>query len=295
MKSKTTLFLSLLAATSLTAYAADKKIVFIAGPPSHGPGAHEHRAGCLLFKACLDKVPGITSEVYSNGWPQDVHAFDGADAVVVYSDGGGGHPFLQDDRLKVISDLMKKGVGLGCVHYAVEVPKDHGGKEWLDWIGGYFETDWSVNPTWVADFKALPNHPVTRGVKPFKILDEWYYHMRFQPDMQGVTPILSALAPKSSLSRNDGPHENNPYVREAVLTNKEPQTVMWVYQRPDGGRGFGFTGGHPHTNWGNDNFRKVVLNAILWIAKMDVPENGVQSTVTPEQLTQNLDPKGRRR
>jgi hypothetical protein len=110
--------------------------------------------------------------------------------------------------------------------------------------------------------------------------------------MKGVTPILSALPPASTLKRRDGPHENNPSVREAVLTNKQPQHVMWVYDRPDGGRGFGFTGGHPHKNWGNDNFRKVVLNAILWIAKADVPSNGVYCDVNPEELMQNLDDKG---
>jgi len=90
---------------------------------------------------------------------------------------------------------MQQGVGLGCVHYAVEVPKDRGGAEWLSWIGGYFETHWSVNPFWEADFKAFPGHPVSRGLKPFKSNDEWYYHMRFPQDMKGVTPILSALPP----------------------------------------------------------------------------------------------------
>jgi hypothetical protein len=35
-----------------------------------------------------------------------------------------------------------------------------------------------------------------------------------------------------------------------------------------------------------------VLNAIVWIAKADVPENGVQSSVTADDLKQNLDPKG---
>jgi hypothetical protein len=34
---------------------------------------------------------------------------------------------------------------------------------------------------------------------------------------------------------------------------------MWVYERPDGGRRFGFTGGHTHANWGNPNQRKVML------------------------------------
>jgi hypothetical protein len=54
--------------------AADKKIVFLAGNPSHGPGQHEHRAGCLLLQSCLAGVPGVTSVVYSNGWPADAEA-----------------------------------------------------------------------------------------------------------------------------------------------------------------------------------------------------------------------------
>ena len=83
--------------------AADKKIVFVAGRPSHGPAQHEHRAGCLLLKSCLDKASGISSVVYTNGWPQDDKAFDGADTIVLYMDGGGGHPALQDDRLKQLA------------------------------------------------------------------------------------------------------------------------------------------------------------------------------------------------
>lgn len=280
---------------ALSAYGADKKIVFIAGRPSHGPGDHEHRAGCLLLQKCLSGVPGVTSVVYSNGWPTEANAFEGVSAIVIFSDGGGGHPAIQGNRLQILGDLMKKGVGLGCIHYAVEVPKDRGGKEFLEWIGGYFETDWSVNPFWEAKFTKFPEHPVTRGVKPFKMMDEWYYHMRFQEGMKGVTPILSDLPPASTLNRRDGPHENNPYVRQAVLTNKEPQHVMWVYERPDGGRGFGFTGGHSHKNWKEENFRKVVLNAILWIAKVEVPPDGVECQLTEEDFTVNLDPKGQPR
>lgn len=272
---------------------ATRKIVFIAGGPSHGPGEHEHRAGCLLLARCLESVPGIQTVVVSNGWPADVSVFNDAAAIAIFSDGGGGHPFVQGDRLKIIGDLMAKGVGLGCIHYAVEVPKDRGGREFLSWIGGYFETYWSVNPFWEAEFKSFPDHPVTRGVKPFKAFDEWYYHMRFQDGMRGVTPILSALPPAETLNRPDGPHSNNPYVRKAVLENKEPQHVMWVYERPDGGRGFGFTGGHAHKLWGGPDYRKVVLNALLWIAKADVPPNGVECSLTPDDLKANLDRKGR--
>ena len=158
-------------------------------------------------------------------------------------------------------------------------------------MGGAFEVDWSVNPTWEANYAVLPVHPITRGVKAFQINDEWYFHMRFPPDMKGVTPILSAVAPASTMSRSDGPHEGNPAVREAVARG-EPQIMAWAFERPDGGRGFGFTGAHYHKNWGDDNFRKTVLNALLWIAKADVPSNGVESAVSEEDLKENLDPKG---
>jgi hypothetical protein len=270
-----------------------KKIVLTAGTPSHGPGEHEHNAGIQLLNQCLQGLPDVLTAYYLNGWPKDPTAYDNADAILIYCDGGGGHPFVQSDHLKIIGEKVKNGAGVGCLHYGVEVPKDNGGPEFLKWIGGYFETDWSVNPHWFGEFKNLPQHPVTSGVKPFGAQDEWYYHMRFPEGLKGVTPILSALPPENTLNRPDGSHSGNPAVRAAVKERKEPQHVMWVFERPDGGRGFGFTGGHFHKNWGNDDFRKVVLNAIVWMAHANVPDGGVNSAVSPESLKANLDPKGR--
>jgi hypothetical protein len=131
-------------------------------------------------------------------------------------------------------------------------------------------------------------------VKAFTINDEWYFNMRFREGMKGVTPILTAIPPQTTMSRKDGPHEGNAEVRKLV-DHGEPMHVSWAAERPDGGRGFGFTGAHFHRNWGDENFRKVVLNAILWTAKMEVPAGGVESKVTKEDLEQNLDPKGPRK
>jgi len=105
----------------------------------------------------------------------------------------------------------------------------------------------------------------------------------------------SILVAKPSDDVRKGPyvHPKGPYPH-IVANNGREETMMWTYERKDGGRGFGFTGGHTHANWGDENQRKVVLNAIVWIAKAEVPRNGVESTVTPEQLSANLDPKGRR-
>lgn len=271
--------------------AEGKKVVFIAGNPSHGWGAHEHNAGCLLLaKRLNDSGLPIIATVCRSGWPKDATALDNADTVVSYCDGGGAH-YLNDrldDFQKVVDE---RGVGLVCVHYGVETTKGNCGDHFLNWIGGYFEPNWSVNPHWDADYKTFPVHPTTRGVGPFKIRDEWYYHMRFQEGMKNVTPILTDMPPRETLERGDGPHSGNPAVRAAVLERKEPQHMGWAYERPDNkGRGFGFTGGHDHKNWQNDQFRKVVLNAIVWTAGLDVPAEGVASaTPSAEEMDANQD------
>ncbi len=276
-------------ASSALAAEGKKKIVFIAGHPSHGYGAHEHNAGCdLLARSLKTAMPEVQVEVYHNGWPNNNKPLEDADAIVMYCDGGGGHMVLAHKN--EVDALAKRGVGIVCLHYAVEVPKENGGPEFLNWLGGYFETNYSVNPHWRAKFDKFPDHPITRGVKPFEIHDEWYYHMRFRPEMQGVTPILTAMPPADTLSRPDGTHSGNPDVRRAVLENKEPQHVAWASENPGGGRGFGFTGGHDHWNWGDPNFRKLVLNAILWTAKIEVPADGVgDKPVTLDDLVNNQD------
>jgi hypothetical protein len=277
---------------SLTAVAsaADKKVLLIAGTVSHGPGAHEHNAGVLLLQKCLAGVPGLKTEVSLNGWPKDPAALNGVDAVIMYCDGGVKHLALAENRLGVLSALARRGVGIGCVHYAVEPTKEKGQTEFLQWIGGAFEIDWSVNPHWDAHFKSLPTHPITRGVQPFTIRDEWYFNMRFVDGRKGVSPILVAVPDASTTSRPNGAHSGNPAVRASVAKG-EPQVVSWAYERPDGGRGFGFTGAHFHANWANNDFRRTVLNAILWLAKMEVPAGGVKSVVTESDLAANLDPK----
>lgn len=291
---KKLLYLVIISLAMLRPSAAEKRIVLLAGSASHGSGEHEFNAGCQVLAKCLNAQPGVKAEVHNNGWPADVKTFDGAAAIFIYCDGGEGHPFNRADRRAVIDALMKKGVGLGCAHYAVEIPKGPSGEAFLDWIGGYFETYWSVNPHWTANFRKLPEHPITRGVKPFQIEDEWYYHMRFRPEMKGVIPILSDLPPMKTLARPDGPHSGNPDVRSAVSARQEPQHVMWATERADGGRGFGFTGGHFHRSWGNEDFRKIVLNAILWTAHAEVPAHGADCTLAEKDLKQNLDDKGKK-
>jgi type 1 glutamine amidotransferase len=272
--------------------AVPAKIVLVAGNPSHGPGDHEFNAGCLLLAKCLkDAAPGVEPVVVKGGWPKDEAVFEGAQAIVFFMDGGGGHPMIQGERLATLQKLMDKGVGLVCLHYAVEVPKGEPGEKFRSWIGGYYETGYSTNPHWVAQIKNLPEHPITRGVKPFAVKDEWYFNMRFRDDMKGVTPILVA-APDDATRKGVSSSPRGPYQHIVDASGRE-EVLCWAVERPDGGRGVGHTGAHNHVNWGDPNFRKLFLNAILWAAKVEVPPGGVETTVTADDLKQNLDPKGR--
>jgi type 1 glutamine amidotransferase len=202
-----------------------RNIVMVAGRQSHGPRAHEHNAGVLLLSKCLRE--GVDAQVelrlHLNGaWPAQ-EELEKADTLVVYADGFNGHPILQENHLEQVRAMMKRGCGLVCIHWATEVPQERGGAEFLEWLGGYCDPAWSVNPHWKADSE-FPKHPISRGVHPFSTTDEWYFHMRFLEGMRGVTSLLSAVPPESTMSRPDGMRSGNPAVRKAVA-DKVPQSV----------------------------------------------------------------------
>jgi type 1 glutamine amidotransferase len=260
-----------------------KRILLIAGRQSHGPGDHEFFAGSAILMNLLKQTEGVWPIMARDGWPKNEKLFDTADCIVMYMDGRGGHPVVQGDRMKLIQKQIDRGCGWVNIHYAVDYLPKHG-KTVLGWMGGYYEPDYSINPHWDAEIRALPKHPITRGVKPFTLRDEWYYGMRWAEDMKGVTPILQALPP-----------DNTRGTKYTQSRKGEIETMAWAYERDDAakGRGFGFTGGHFHRNWADENFRRIVVNAILWCAKVEVPENGAKVEFDPADLNKNLDRKGK--
>lgn len=288
MQRRSTFLLPLLLCAAGLALAADKEILLIAGPPSHGPWEHEQNADAMLLASILNKQPGVHATTSLSGWPKDDAVLRKADAIFVFCDGSSRHLAFQEDRPAAVRAAIERGAGLMFYHYAVEPPDTEVRSQMLDWLGGYFELRYSVNPIWEADFTSLPKHPVTNGVKPFKLRDEWYFNMRFRPGMEGVTPLLSAVPPAKVFTGPDGPRSGNADVRGKA---GQPACVAWAYQRPDGGRSVGFTGGHYHKNLADANYRKFVLNALVWTAKAKVPRNGVESSVTDAELAENLDPK----
>ncbi len=249
------------------------KIVFVAGNRSHGWGAHEFNAGSLLMESHLKEALGekIETVVYKNGWPKNQDSFDGADAIVLFMDGGGGHPINRN--LVQVKKEIDRGCGLMCMHYAVEVPLGKSGKALQNWIGGYYETGWSINPHWIAESRLNRKHPISFGVEDFKVKDEWYFNMRFREGKEGVTSVLDAVPDDNARSgRSSWPRGPKKHIVEA---SGRAETLCWSVERKDGGRGVGFTGAHFHYNFGNDGFRKLVLNAVAWTAGLEIPKKGL--------------------
>lgn len=263
-----------------------KRVLIVAGRQSHQPGDHEFFAGSAILMELLKQNKDVFPIMARDGWPKNEKLFDSADCIVMYMDGGGGHPAIKPDRMKLIQKQLDRGAGWVNIHYAVEYPVKSGDRDIAGpvkgWLGGYYETGYSINPHWDAEIRTLPKHPITRGVKPFTLRDEWYFGMRWIDDMKGVTPILQALPP-----------DNERRTAHTKGRKGEIETMAWAFERKDGGRAFGFTGGHFHRNWADEDFRRLVVNAILWTAKEEVPESGAKVAFDAADLNKYLDWKGK--
>ena len=89
------------------------------------------------------------------------------------------------------------------------------------------------------------------------------------------------------------PPDNTRTTPGTKLHPGRPETLAWAFERADGGRSFGFTGGHFQRNWGDEDFRRLVVNAILWSAKVEIPKEGAKVDLDAIDLNRNLDNKGR--
>ena len=239
-----------------------RKVVLIAGKASHGEGCHEWEQDVQLLKQALNnavrqgQIEPLRIDIYKNGWPENPAVLDDADAIVFLSDGFADHPLKEPQRAAKIRTLAKRGVGLAFIHYAVE-PPEGGGADFLEWIGGCYERGYSQNPQNTVAVSPVKNgHPICRGCSGYVAEDEWYFDIRMRADNPRVVPILTGKLPPWA------PQE---------------KVLAWAFTRDGGGRGFGFTGGHYDRNWRIESFRKLILNAILWVAKAEIPQNGVES------------------
>jgi len=65
------------------------------------------------------------------------------------------------------------------------------------------------------------------------------------------------------------------------------ETIAWAWERPDGGRSFGFTGLHYHENWRREEYRRLVAQGVVWTLKKPIPKDGLKVAVTDDDLKPN--------
>lgn len=265
-----------------------RKIVLIAGPKSHGPignGIHDYPWSVKLLKVMLDNSnvkDKIRVEYHLGGWLENPETLNDADSIMIISDGRDGNKFdeaphfVNEEHLKLIQQQIDRGCGFMTFHFSTFAP-DKYSHQILDWSGGYFDWEENGHRQWYSAIKTLktqvklpnPAHPTCRGVSPFELREEFYFNIRFQPNDKKLIPLFE--------------------IPELKGRKEKGNVVAWVKERSKKGRGFGTTCGHYYDNWQNDAFRKFILNAIVWTAGLNVPNQGVQARYyTHSEITSAL-------
>lgn len=265
-------------------------ILIIVGPTDHAPGTHEVAASGRLVAHCLQNMsnlPGVRAEVHYE-WPKD-ELLDQAAALVFTGDNFPGATLPNSGAILTKLDAMaKRGVGIVCIHYATGLRKQDVGKDGdhplLRWTGGYFATRCEHHQSIAKIYPAATitpaaaDHPVCRGWKEFTLRDEPYINNYFGKD--GNQPAANVTAIATSLLPPEKPKK---------------EIVAWAVSREDGGRGMGIVMPHFYANWKNEDLRRCILNGIVWAAKLEVPAEGVKTTLPPleEFKPESVEPKPR--
>ena len=261
-----------------------KTIVFVSGPKDHGRTArHEYEKDLAVLKYCIDNsnLTGVRTQAY-NGKAPSIRVLSNAAAIVMESSGDRTPEethalFPQDavtdhktydaytlDRLNQFDQLMQKGAGLVAIHYTTWVNNELGRKYWLDWLGGVADYGQDDSKVLVTKWSATPantQHPILRGIKPWTYDQEEFFFKEKLPEDARRTPLLTVTRPAGG----------------------DAETVSWAVERKGGGRGFVFTGSDFHKNLSIEQHRRMLLNGILWAAKIEVPSGGAACNV-PEEL-----------
>jgi arylsulfatase A-like enzyme len=234
---------------------APKKLLLIGQGPDggHPPGTHEYAAGLRILAKLLDGTPGVGVEVVNvvEPWKDGPELMAKADGVVLFVAEGARWLDADPKRREALTTVAKRGGGVAVIHWAMGTKDAASIPTALALFGGcHGGPDRKYQVLDAAELKPEPGHPVTRGVEALKVKEELYYALKFAKEGK-IVPLVKA--------RIDGNDE----------------TVAWGWERPDGGRSFGFSGLHFHDNWKLPAYRRLVAQGVLWTLKLDVPEKGI--------------------
>jgi type 1 glutamine amidotransferase len=258
--------LAVLALTiSTTAMAADapKKLLLLGqGPDGHPPQTHEYLAGLKVLHKCLQSVKGleVTLVHADEPWKDGPELIERADGVVLFLSEG--VKWLRHDprRRDALAKMLARGGGVVVLHWAMGTRDASNIEDGIKLLGGCHGGPDRKYKVLETDVQIVGKHPITTGIRDFRVKEEFYYQLKFASPEGSVQPLLKAKI------------EDQPY------------TVCWAWERPAGGRAFGFSGFHFHDNWHREEYRRLAAQAVLWTMKLPIPAEGLRVEVTEEDL-----------
>jgi quercetin dioxygenase-like cupin family protein/type 1 glutamine amidotransferase len=247
-------------------------IVLIGGDKQGYPRTeHDYPDGIQAIERLIAGSPQLQAihpvvKSFPAGFPSDLSQIADANVILMYYGmdySKMSHALDSEPRRAAVAQLMAKGAGLIALHQASTVPDQKSPVPMVDWLGGV-RFGMADRTTEIAQVQVTGagKNPIANGLKPFQLLDEYYPTITFSTTDK-VTPILSAKV--HIQTRNNQPVFEEPSAEH---------TIAWAAERPNGGRSFAFTSGHYLLTFDSPQVRDMLLNAILWTAKRDVPPEG---------------------
>ncbi len=218
-----------------------KRVLLLGQTRDHPAGTHEYMSGLHVLGKCLQGVPGLEAKILNadGDWPEGPGLIREADGIVLYLGEGGRWMLADAKRREAIAALAARGGAIVGIHWAIGARDAKYIPGHLKWMGGMHGGPDRKYTFSTADLTLVaPKHPITRGVEPLRLKDEFYYQLKFAKQGK-VTPLVAASI--------DG----------------KAETCAWAFERPDGGRSFGFCAMHDHVNWGLVPCRRLIAQGVL--------------------------------
>lgn len=245
--------------------AKPKRLLLVSqGPDGHPPGTHEYAAGQKLLAQSLAKVPGleVTTSFADADWAEGPELLGKCDGVVLFLSEGGKWMNADPRRKEALVRLAERGGGISGLHWAIGTKEAENIDVVLKLLGACHGGPDRKYKVFAASLAvAAKDHPIAAGLKDFRIFDELYYQLKRDPKITGFTPLLTVEVPGE----------------------KEPQTVCWSWERPTGGRSFGFSGGHFHDNWRRPEYQRLFAQGILWTLNLAPPQKEFPPPLAAEE------------
>lgn len=244
-----------------------KRLLLIGqGPDGHPAASHEFMAGVKILEKLLAPIQGLQTTLVKadEPWPEGPGLIDQADGVALYLTQGAQWMQVDPKRHAALKRLAERQGGIVALHWAVGAKDEQYIQGQLDLLGGTRGGPQRKYKVLETDVKVLDRaHPILAGVKDFRINDEFYYRLDFVKPPAKTHPLLSA-----SIDGND-------------------EVVCWSWERPSGGRSFGFVGIHFHSNWKRPEYRHLATQGILWSLGMQIPKEGLNVDIDEKLLELN--------